>query len=301
VIDDSSYTFTADEMAVDDSTKLGEFRGNAVYRGKDTAQGFDLIANNIKTDRKKEILLATEKPLLLLKQGRDSIYISADTLYSARLSDLLKTRKVPNLRDSVDIVIDTTRSDSTNKFLEAYYHVKIFSDSLQAVGDSMFYSLKDSVFRLFKQPVVWAKENQITGDTIYLYTANKKPERMHVFENAMAISRVDSTDYFNQLKATTINALFIDGKIASMRAKGNSEYVYYNQDDHKKFIAVNKATSDVLQTVFKDNKPDKVTLISNADGTMFPMRQVNHEELRVRNFKWLDKLRPKTKFDILAN
>ncbi|MEK7198972.1 MAG: OstA-like protein, partial [Bacteroidota bacterium] len=65
IIDDSSYTFTADEMAFDDSTKLSEFRGNAVYRGKDTAEGFDMIANNIKTDRKKDILLATEKPILL--------------------------------------------------------------------------------------------------------------------------------------------------------------------------------------------------------------------------------------------
>ena len=301
VIDDSTYTFTADDMAVDDSTKLGEFRGNAVYRGKDTAQGFDLIANNIKTDRKKDILLATEKPFLLLKQGRDSIFISADTFYSARLSDLMKTRKVPIIRDSSSALIDTTRTDSTNKFLEAYYHVRIFSDSLQAVGDSLFYSLKDSVFRLFKQPVVWAKENQITGDTIYLYTANKKPERIHVFENAMAISRVDSTEYFNQLKATTINALFTDGKISSMRARGNSEYVFYNQDDHKKFISVNKATSDVLQALFKDNKPERVTPISNADGTMYPMRQVNHEELRIRNFKWLDRIRPKSRFDILSN
>jgi hypothetical protein len=70
VIEDSTYTFTADDMAIDDSTKQDEFRGNAVYRGKDTAKGFDLIANNIKTNRKKDILLATEKPILLIKQKK---------------------------------------------------------------------------------------------------------------------------------------------------------------------------------------------------------------------------------------
>lgn len=301
-IDDSTYTFTADDMAVDDSTKLGEFRGNAVYRSKDTAKGFDLIANNIKTDRKKDILLATEKPLLLLKQGKDSIFVSADTLYTARLSDLLKTRNVPNLRDSVPVkVTDSTGADSTNKFVEAYYHVKVFSDSLQAVGDSLFYSLKDSVFRLFKHPVVWSKENQISGDTIYLYTANKKPERLYVFENALAVSRVDSTQFFNQLKGNSINALFNNGDIYSMRAKGSAENVYYNQDDQKRFISVSKSTSDVLHTLFKDNKPDRVSFINSFDGTMYPMRQVNHEEIRVRNFKWLDKIRPKTRYDVLAN
>lgn len=305
VIEDSTYTFTADDMAVDDSTKLGEFRGNAVYRGKDTAQGFDMIANNIKTDRKKDILLATEKPILLIKQGRDSIYVSADTLYTARLSDLLKTRKVPLIRDTTGMkkVIDSSKNetDSTNKYFEAYFNVKIFSDSLQAVGDSLFYSLQDSVFRLFRNPVIWAKDNQITGDTIYLYVKNKKPERMYVFENAMAISKVDSTQFFNQLRSTTINALFEDGKIYFMRAKGNAENVYYGQDEQNRFIGVSKSSSDVIDMLFDDSKPKRVSFIRGFDGTSYPMRQANHEELKIRGFQWLDKIRPKTKFDILAN
>jgi len=305
VIEDSTYTFTADDMAVDDSTKLGEFRGNAVYRGKDTAQGFDMIANNIKTDRKKDILLATEKPILLIKQGRDSIYVSADTLYTARLSDLLKTRKVPLVRDTAGLkkISDSSKNDtdSTNKYFEAYFNVKIFSDSLQAVGDSLFYSLQDSVFRLFRNPVIWAKDNQITGDTIYLYVKNKKPERMYVFENAMAISKVDSTQFFNQLRSTTINALFEDGKIYFMRAKGNAENVYYGQDEQNRFIGVSKSSSDVIDMLFDDSKPKRVSFIRGFDGTSYPMRQANHEELKIRGFQWLDKIRPKTKFDILAN
>lgn len=307
VIDDSTYTFTADDMAFDDSTKLSEFRGNAVYRGKDTAQGFDMIANNIKTDRKKDILLATEKPILLIKQGKDSIFVAADTLYSARLSDLMKSRYVPDIRR-----MDTTRGktaadtisnkpDSTTKYFEAYYHVKIYSDSLQAKGDSLFYSLKDSVFRLFTSPVVWAQENQITGDTIYLFIKNKKPERLNVFENAMAISRVDSTQYFNQVKSTSINAYFIDGKINFLRAKGNAENVYYGQDEQKKFTGVAKNNSDLMDILFEDSKVKRVTFIRGFDGTMYPMHQVDHNELKLRGYKWLDNLRPKSKYEILAN
>ena len=304
VVDDSTYTFTADDMYVDDSTKLDEFRGNAVYRGKDTAEGFDMIANNIKTNRKKDILLATQKPLLIIKQGKDTIYVSADTLYSARLTDLLKSRRVPIVRDSMPkkLMTDTTNSsDSSNKYLEAYFNVRIFSDSLQATCDSLFYSLQDSVFRMFRSPIVWAKENQITGDTIYLYVKNKKPERMYVFENAMTLSKVDSTPYYNQLKGTTINALFIDGQINSMRAKGNAENVYYGQDEQKRFIGVNKSTADIIDVLFDDNKPKRVTFLRNLDGNMYPMHQVNHEDIKIRGFKWLDAIRPKTKFEIFAN
>lgn len=305
VIDDSTYTFTADEMAFDDSTKLSEFRGNAVYRGKDTAQGFDMIANNIKTDRKKDILLATEKPILLIKQGADSIFVAADTLYSARLTDLMKSRPVPVIRDSItghngkDSALP--RIDSTHKYFEAYYHVKIYSDSLQATGDSLFYSLQDSVFRLFNNPIVWAQENQITGDTIYLYLKNKKPERLYVFENGMAISRVDSTQYFNQVKGRTINALFTDGKINSLRAKGSAENVYYGQDEFKKFIGVNKSTADVIDILFDDGKAKRVTFLRNLEGIMYPMHQVNHDDLKLRGYKWLNSVRPKSKYEILAN
>lgn len=307
IIEDSSAVFTADDMAFDDSTGLGEFRGNAVYRSKDTAQGFDMIANNIRTNKKNNSMVATQKPLLLIKQGADTIYIAADTLYSAKLSDLTKSRKVPTIRDlSVNDssikqkpTIDKAAEDSSDKFFEAYYNVKIFSDSLQAVGDSLFYSLKDSVFRLFKKPIVWAQDNQITGDTIYLYIKNKKPERLYVFENSMAINKVDSSEFFNQLRGTTINALFEDGKINSMRAKGNAENVYYATDEDKQFIGVNKSSADIIDVFFEDSKPQKVVFLRNLDGTTYPMRTTNHDELKIRGFKWLEAVRPKSKYELL--
>jgi len=307
VIEDSSAIFTADDMAFDDSTGLGEFRGNAVYKSKDTAQGFDMIANNIRTNKKTNSMVATQKPILLIKQGADTIYIAADTLYSAKLSELTKNRVVPQVRDAswLDSVSKQTKlipkddEDSADKFFEAYYNVKIFSDSLQATGDSLFYSLKDSVFRLFKKPIVWAQENQITGDTIYLFIKNKKPERLYVFENSMAINKVDSVDYYNQLRGTTINANFIDGKINDMRAKGNAENVYYAQDEEKNFIGVNKSSADVIDVFFEDSKPQKVVFLRNLEGTTYPMRSTNHEDLKIRGFKWLETIRPKSKYDLL--
>jgi lipopolysaccharide export system protein LptA len=309
MIDDSTYTFTADDMVFDDSTGFSEFSGNAVYRGKDSAEGYDLIANNIKTNKKKSAFLATQKPLLLIKQGKDSIYVTADTLYSAKLSDLIKSRKVPIVRDSsmhqpvIKIGKEKAEQDSSNdKFIEAFYHVRIYSDSLQAVCDSLFYSMGDSVFRMFKEPVAWSNSNQISGDTLYLFLANKKPERLFVYENAMALNKADSSaDYYNQLKGTSINALFNDGQINFMRAKGNAENVYYGLDDFKHFTGVNKSEAEMIDISFEDNKPHKVVFRNNLAGDAFPMRQVNHEELKLRNFKWQEDRRPKSKYEMLIN
>jgi len=302
VIIDSSYTFTSDDMAINDSTGQSEFRGNAVYRSKDSTGGFDLIANNIKTDKKKDILLATIQPLLLVKQKRDTTFITADTLYVARLLDLRKSREVPEVRDV--LATDSAeflnrKQDTTLRYFEAYPHVRVYADSLQGVGDSLFYSLEDSVFRFFKSPVVWAKENQILGDTLYLFLKNKKPERLYVFENALAISRVDSTPYFNQLKGNRLNALFEDGDMYQMTAKGSAENVYYFQDEKKQFISVNKSTCDAIVILLKNNEPKKVSFLNKYEGTAYPMRKAPHETLKLRSFRWLEAIRPKSKADLL--
>jgi lipopolysaccharide export system protein LptA len=330
IIEDSTFSITADEIAIDSLNGLSEFRGNAVYRSKDKEQGFDMIANNIKTNNKRSTILATQIPLLIIKQGTDSIFITADTLFSGRVIDLLKTKKIPNVRpvpvdtsikkgvlkDTLKIAsapkttikktasknAPTPQVDSTLKYFEAYKNVKIFSDSLQAVGDSLFFSGTDSVFRLFNNPIIWAQENQISGDTIYLFLKNKRPERLYVFENALSISKVDSSNYFNQVRGNSINALFdTTGQVHFLTAKGSAENIYYAQDEQKGFVGVNKNSCDLIEITFTDGKPKRVKFINNLEGGLLPMRgKTNHEDLKLKSFNWQDKLRPKSKFDLLT-
>lgn len=303
VVDDKDYTLTADDMAYDDSTGYGEAQGSVVYNSKDTANAYTILANNVKSNKSTGSVLATQKPLMIIKQDRDSIYIAADTLYSAKLTELEKYRKVPNISDTLypDKTNATNATDSnSNRFFEAYFNVRIFSDSLQATGDSLFYSFRDSAFRLFKNPVVWAQDNQILGDTIYLYTENKKPKRFFVFENALAINRAEK-ELYNQVKGNTINGVFKNGNIDFFRAKGSAENIYYTADEQGGFIGVNRSTSDVIDVTFRERKPYKVVFRNNLQGTLSPIKQVNNADLRVKGFKWYDEKRPKTKFDLLGS
>jgi lipopolysaccharide export system protein LptA len=302
VIDDSSYTFVADDIAFEDSTGRGEYRGNAVYRSKSAKDGFDLIANNIKTNSKTNTFLATEKPILFIKQAPDTIFITADTLFSGKYTDAKKHRDVTWVRDSAKgkQQFTFTKDSSNNRFFEGYKNVKIFHDSIQVVADSMFYSSVDSVFRLFYNPIVWSKDNQITGDTMYLFVKNKQPEKLLVFEHAMAISKVNAS-FFNQMRGNKITGFFKDEKIDVLITKGSpAENIYYAEDEGKKLVGVNKSTSDVINIKFANNAPQKVTFINNLQGTMYPVNQVNHDDIKVKGFKWLIDLRPKSRFDILG-
>lgn len=292
-INDSSYFFIADEMAIDDSLGLGEFKGNAVYQSKDSLS-FDLLANNIKTNRKKDILLATELPILLIKQTKDTMYISADTLYSGRLSDL--KRKIPSVRAKEEVIKDS----SLNKYFEAFHHVKIYSDSMQGIADSLFYGLADSTIRLHHRPILWVNQNQITGDTIYMHLKNKKAEQLRIINNAMAISPVDSTEYFNQIKGNSIVVDFIDGKIHQMQTKGSAENIYFATDNEEKFIGVNQSNAQIITINFDNDEPVKIVFMNQLTGKMTPLFDLPKSELKLNNFKWWIDLQPKTKFDVLS-
>ncbi len=305
-IEDSTTILDANEVISVDSTQQSEASGNVVY--KDTAQGVTIFSNNLKSNGKLSSVLATQQPIMVIKQDQDSIYMAADTFFSARLSSLRKYRNVPVILDSLPLNDSirlndsaTAKNDSArDRYFEAYYHVKIYSDSLQAVGDSLFYSSEDSAFRLFKNPVVWSRESQVTGDTIYLFTQNKKPKRMYAYENALSIQQV-GPNYYNQVKGRTLNAYFVNGDIDHVRTQGNSESIYYGQDDSSKFIGVNRATADVIDMYFVNREAQRVVFRNNLEGTTYPMRQMNPDDMRLRGFEWLDDRRPKTKYDLFGN
>lgn len=296
VIQDGPRIYKARRMAFDDSAGTAQLSGNAIVI--DTAQGTTIIAGEIFRDNKRDRFLATKKPLMIVKQDEDSIYITADTLFSARLTDLY------GKKDSVVIdtlkgtkVVSINEKDSTNRYFEAYRNVRVFSDSLQAVSDSLFYSFKDSTFRLFQDPVIWSKDNQITGDTVLIFTKNKKAERLKVFDNSFLVSRTDPGIY-NQVKSSRMDGYFNDGTIDSVRAAGFAECIYYIQDEDSAYTGINESKSDILDIYFGNQELQKVVFRSSVTGTIWPMNQKNPDEMRLPNFRWLESRRPKTKFEM---
>jgi hypothetical protein len=177
--------------------------------------------------------------------------------------------------------------------------VRIFSDSAQAVCDSMFYAGTDSSFRLYYDPVLWSSDSQITADTIFMFTRDKKTEKLEAFYNGFVIQKV-GPNQFNQVRGNTVNAWFDDGNIDYVRAKGAAETVYYALDEEDKFIGMNRATSDAIDMFFEDRKAKKVTFINDLKGVTYPIRQVPADEDRLRGFNWQESRRPKTKFELFG-
>jgi len=161
----------------------------------------------------------------------------------------------------------------------------------------MFYSFKDSVFRLYRDPVVWANNSQVTGDTILLFTKNKKADKVEAFENSFLVNRLEN-DVYNQIKSARMDGWFADGNIDSVRANAYAECIYYIQDEDSAYTGVNQSQSDIIDIYFQNKELDKVVFRSAVTGTLWPISQKSPAEMKLEGFRWLEARRPKTKSEM---
>ncbi len=80
VKDSSGRVYVANNMAMDNKSGNAQMEGNALVR--DSAGGYIVLANQIFLNKKNNSFLATRKPVLIIKQKNDSIYVAADTIFS---------------------------------------------------------------------------------------------------------------------------------------------------------------------------------------------------------------------------
>ncbi|MGN6247846.1 MAG: OstA-like protein, partial [Ginsengibacter sp.] len=159
-------------------------------------------------------------------------------------------------------------------------------------------SSKDSVFRLYYNPVVWSGHTQIVGDTMFLFTKNKQPERLYVFESGLIVNKTKE-GFFNQMSGKTINGYFVDGKIDYMRVKGTqAESIYYIQNEDSAYVGMNRARGDVIDLYFEKDDLTKVIFINSVQGKMYPMDQIPDDQKQLKNFQWLDDRRPKNRAEL---
>jgi lipopolysaccharide export system protein LptA len=279
-IRDSTQLVYADSIAYDKITGAGKAIGNVEYR--DSAQGIAMFAGATDFNNDSKTVTSYYKPLLVLKQKNDSLFVTADTLHSAYLQS--DSTKAKNPADTI-------------RYFTAFHHVRLFSDSLQSKCDSLYYSGIDSVFRFFAEPVIWTQGSQISGDTIFLATKNRKAEKINVNENAFTINRT-ADGMFNQMKGNELTGQFIEGSIDFLRVKGNGENLYYLQDEDSAYVGVNYTMADAIVMRFANKELKRVTWFNSVTGTTYPVMQLPEDKKELRNFKWLETIRPKSVKDI---
>lgn len=257
-----------------------EFTGMGNVLIDEKKQNLLLTGNYFHSQNKQHSTLLTGQALVRLTRKKDSLFLHADTL---RLLD-----------------------DSTGKrTLFAYKNVRAFSQDLQSLADSAFYSAGNHRMSFYKAPILWAKNGELKGDTIHLYLNDSVLERTEILGNASAIMPVDTGRLFNQLSGKVILGFFQEGSIALAKVKGQAWTIFYPVEEKqrdsilvKERVGLNRLFASELHVYLDSGEVSRITFFDKPDGVFFPMDQIDEKERYIQGFSWNPSLRPQDPFSM---
>jgi len=186
----------------------------------------------------------------------------------------------------------------TYRLIKAYYGVRFYRSDMQGVCDSLQFSSRDSVIHMYRDPILWNTNRQLTGDTIDIYMNDSTIDRMHVKQYSFSIEQKDSI-HFNQLKSRSLKIFFENKKVNRVLAEGNVETVSYPEEkDGSLNLIQNWLTSSYLEIFMDDGAFSKLVAWPSPVGKTTPFSLLQTDKLRLSEFYWYDYLRPIDKDDI---
>ncbi|MBI5219376.1 MAG: organic solvent tolerance protein OstA [Bacteroidia bacterium] len=271
-----------------------KLKGDSLYY--DRIQGYGKAFMNV------ELVDTNEKIVLRGNYGYYSEKPEKGLITDNALLIQIAEKDSTGRRDSLYLHADTIRyemdSTDTFKIFRAYHHVKLFKSDIQGKCDSVYYSMKDSIIHLYHAPVMWSEESQMTAEIIKIFTKKNQVDHIVLNNTAFMISREDSIR-FNQMKGKIITGFVKDNELYKIEITGNGQSVYFAKDDNE-LIGANKAECSNMVIYRKNKKFDKILFITKPDATLYPVDKVSKEEILLKDFKWLEKYRPRVWTDIFS-
>ncbi len=297
IIGDSSHIY-CEHGWYDTKNDLSELQKNAWAKNeKQTVKGeyiyYDKLAGDGIAKENVEII-DHKKDIILLGNYAEYNEIKeyAFITDSAQFIQFAKGDSLFLHGDSLITFPDT----SGQKVLQAFHNVKFFRENIQGMCDSLVYTFVDSVARLFDEPVLWSKNNQISAEKIEMFTRNQQVEKMKLY-NSSFMTTMKDTNSFDQIKGRNMDIFFTDNKIDKIDVKSNGQTVYYVSEE-KEIVGVNKIDCTDMTLFFIAGEINDIMFYKNNKGVLYPLNMAPANELKLKGFSWLDADRPKSKKDI---
>ena len=163
--------------------------------------------------------------------------------------------------------------------------------------DSLVYSYADSTIRMYRDPILWSDENQLTADSMWIQNRNSRIDKLYMKENSMIISEEDSA-MFNQIKGRYMTGHFKEQKLDRVYVEANGETIYYAGEDGGKPDNVNKAKASNLIIRIEENKVKDIIFLTQPDATLYPLNLINLSDMKLEGFNWRIDDRPEKVEDI---
>lgn len=269
---DDNRRLTGDSLYYNEKLKYGKAVNHVVMT--DTVQDVIIKGNFAEYWRSKGYTLFTNEAVAIMGDKKDTLYLHADTLKAT---------------------FDTAKNETKELF--AFHNTRFYRKDIQGACDSLHYSFADSLISMYRIPVLWSAENQLTADTIKILTGKNRVRQIFMNSTAFIVSK-DTTENYNQIRGKNMIGYFVNNELSSIDVKGNAETVYYVREDDKSLIGVNKASGSKMRLYVNDSKIERIVYYDKPSGNMFPDKDVPADQRILKGFNWRLTSRPLDKNDV---
>jgi len=268
VVNDPSGIVYSDHLIHRREQELSTAAGNV--RVVDPDRGTTIFGGLLEYDSHTGYSSMTDSPVL----------VHTDTTEVGRIDTLIvKSRAMESVRD-----------DTVRRFI-ADEDVEMTRAELSARGQRSIYLVDDDELNLTGSPILWYKENQITGDSIHVTLEEQQLRTLEVYQRAFAVSKSDSRypSRFNQLTGMELTMWFKDEDIEQIEVRDQATSLYYLYDDMLP-NGVNHVTGDKITLIFIDGELEELKIVGGIEGKYYPETLVRGREdtYNLTGFRWIE-------------
>lgn len=233
----------------------------------------------------------------LISEGlpRDSILVGLmEDIISAELpTDSVSLNQANSLGELLEQTVEEKVDSVPYEYhvALAYHRGRFFKQDIQGVADSMVFVEKDSMLYLFRKPIIWSEERQVTGNRIDVHFNDSTTDRAYLPEYGLMSEYVDE-DFYNQIYGKEITAYFEGQGLRRMSVSGNVETIFLPQEEDSTFNRLVNAESSYMEVYLDSNKLDWLKMWPEVSGSVTPIFLVKRAQMYLQKFKWWGFLRP---------
>ena len=271
-LSNKGYSITSDSMFYDKKADFAKAMSNVYI--EDTVNKAVVEGNYGEMWKRLGKGFVTDSVRARYFADKDTLYLHSDTLF---------------------VYMDTVTQKAERML--AYYNVRFYRNDLQGKCDSLSYMVADSCAKMRHDPVIWAENSQLRGDSINIVIANKEIDSVLLYPNGFIIQK-DTIEGFNQIKGKMMTAYFKENELDHVYDDGNAETVYWLREEDGSMIGINVSQSVAMDITIEKNQIVRIKYFKKTTETLYPKEKLKKGVEMLKGFEWLEELRPKDRDDI---
>ncbi|MBO4943022.1 MAG: hypothetical protein J6C95_06305 [Muribaculaceae bacterium] len=289
IVTSQHHTLTADTIYYDRTAGYGQAWGGMVLT--DSIHDAEVHGDYGFYNELADTAFITGRAMIKHFNGEDTLYLHGKFIRTAALYDTIQTPADTVAGKLAMAVVDTSHV--------AVVHpaVRFYRSDMQGVCDSLRFTERDSTLRMFVNPVVWSKDQQIFGNIIEMILNDSTIERAVLPDQAFAAQHIEG-DHYQQLSGKEMIAKFEAGQLRRLDINGNVEVILYPEENDSTINKLMTVESSYLTAFFKGRATESVKMWPQSTGRATPLFLARKSQYYLPKFQWFEDRRPVDKNDI---